>query len=300
MTNNTKGMARYSIRELEKLSGIKAHTIRIWEKRYEIIKPKRTQTNIRYYSETDLKKLLNIAILNRQGWKISEISKLNNDALSEKVMKFTYNSKDVESQIEKMVIAIVDLDEAKFDQILSNAIMHDGFEQTIIKLIFPFFEKIGLLWQTGSINPAQEHFISNLFRQKLMVAIDNLMIPDKKNAKKFILFLPENEFHELGLLFYNYLIKKAGQSVIYLGSSVPFKDVVETNKMIQADYIFTSITTALTGEKLEQFIRDLAEAFPEQEIFISGMKIFETDMRLPTNMEKISSPMSFNERLPYL
>ena len=300
MTNNTKGMARYSIRELEKLSGIKAHTIRIWEKRYEIIKPKRTQTNIRYYSETDLKKLLNIAILNRQGWKISEISKLNNDALSEKVMKFTYNSKDVESQIEKMVIAMVDLDEAKFDQILSNAIMHDGFEQTIIKLIFPFFEKIGLLWQTGSINPAQEHFISNLFRQKLMVAIDNLMIPDKKNAKKFILFLPENEFHELGLLFYNYLIKKAGQSVIYLGSSVPFKDVVETNKMIQADYIFTSITTALTGEKLEQFIRDLAEAFPEQEIFISGMKIFETDMRLPTNMEKISSPMSFNERLPYL
>lgn len=293
-------MARYSIRELEKLSGIKAHTIRIWEKRYEIIKPKRTQTNIRYYSETDLKKLLNIAILNRQGWKISEIAKLNNDALSEKVMKFTYNSKDVESQIEKMVIAMVDLDEAKFDQILSNAIMHDGFEQTIIKLIFPFFEKIGLLWQTGSINPAQEHFISNLFRQKLMVAIDNLMIPDKKNAKKFILFLPENEFHELGLLFYNYLIKKAGQSVIYLGSSVPFKDVVETNKMIQADYLFTSITAALTGEKLEQFIRDLAEAFPEQEIFISGMKIFETDMRLPTNMEKISSPMSFNERLPYL
>lgn len=293
-------MARYSIRELEKLSGIKAHTIRIWEKRYEIIKPKRTQTNIRYYSETDLKKLLNIAILNRQGWKISEIAKLNNDALSEKVMKFTYNSKDVESQIEKMVIAMVDLDESKFDQILSNAIMHDGFEQTIIKLIFPFFEKIGLLWQTGSINPAQEHFISNLFRQKLMVAIDNLMIPDKKNAKKFILFLPENEFHELGLLFYNYLIKKAGQSVIYLGSSVPFKDVVETNKMIQADYLFTSITAALTGEKLEQFIRDLAEAFPEQEIFISGMKIFETDMRLPSNMEKISSPMSFNERLPYL
>jgi methanogenic corrinoid protein MtbC1 len=215
-------------------------------------------------------------------------------------MKFTYNSKDVESQIEKMVIAMVDLDEAKFDQILSNAIMHDGFEQTIIKLIFPFFEKIGLLWQTGSINPAQEHFISNLFRQKLMVAIDNLMIPDKKNAKKFILFLPENEFHELGLLFYNYLIKKAGQSVIYLGSSVPFKDVVETNKMIQADYLFTSITAALTGEKLEQYIRDLAGSFPEQEIFISGMKIFETDMRLPTNMEKIASPMSFNERLPYL
>ena len=290
-------MARYSIRELEKLSGIKAHTIRIWEKRYNVIQPKRTNTNIRYYSEADLKKLLNIAILNRQGWKISEIARLGNDDLTDKVMKFTYNSRDVESQIEKLVIAMVDLDEAKFDHILSNAIMHDGFEQTIIKMIFPFFEKIGLLWQTGSINPAQEHFISNLFRQKLMVAIDNLMIPDKKDAHKFVLFLPEDEFHELGLLFYNYLIKKAGHSVIYLGSSVPFKDLVETHQMIQADYLFTSITTVLNGERLINYIRELATAFPKQEIFITGMKVFEINESLPANVERISSPMTFNKRL---
>jgi DNA-binding transcriptional MerR regulator len=290
-------MARYSIRELEKLSGIKAHTIRIWEKRYNVIQPKRTNTNIRYYSEADLKKLLNIAILNRQGWKISEIARLGNDDLTDKVMKFTYNSRDVESQIEKLVIAMVDLDEAKFDHILSNAIMHDGFEQTIIKMIFPFFEKIGLLWQTGSINPAQEHFISNLFRQKLMVAIDNLMIPDKKDAHKFVLFLPEDEFHELGLLFYNYLIKKAGHSVIYLGSSVPFKDLVETHQMIRADYLFTSITTVLNGERLINYIRELAAAFPKQEIFITGMKVFEINESLPANVERISSPMTFNKRL---
>src|SRR6056297_2345134 len=293
-------MTRYSIRELEKLTGIKAHTIRIWEKRYKIIKPERTNTNIRYYCDDDLKKLLNIAILNRQGYRISDIAKMKNSEISEKVMGFTYSSSDVESQIEKMVIAMVDLDEANFDKIISNAIMHDGFEQTIIKLIFPFFEKIGVLWQTGSINPAQEHFVSNLFRQKIMVAIDNLMIPDKKNAKKFILFLPENEFHELGLLFYNYLIKKAGQSVIYLGSSVPFNDLVETNKLIQADYLFTSITTCLTGEKLDQYVRDLASTFPKQDIFIAGMKIFETEMTLPSNVERISSPLSFNEGLPNL
>jgi DNA-binding transcriptional MerR regulator len=293
-------MARYSIRELEKLSGIKAHTIRIWEKRYNVIQPKRTNTNIRYYSEADLKKLLNIAILNRQGWKISEIARLHNEDLTDKVMRFTYNSKDVESQIEKLVIAMVDLDEAKFDHILSNAIMHDGFEQTIIKLIFPFFEKIGLLWQTGSINPAQEHFISNLFRQKLMVAIDNLMIPDKKNASNFILFLPEDEFHELGLLFYNYLIKKAGQSVIYLGSSVPFNDLVETHNMIQADYLFTSVTTVLTGDKLMDYIQNLSNTFPNQEIFITGMRVFELNEMLPTNVERISSPLAFNERLQSL
>ena len=290
-------MSRYSIRELEKLSGIKAHTIRIWEKRYNIIHPKRTETNIRYYSNDDLKKLLNITILNRQGWKISEIAKLDSDELTKKVMNFTYNSKDLESQIEKLVIAMVDLDEAKFDQIISNAIMHDGFEQTIIKLIFPFFKKIGLLWQTGSINPAQEHFVSNLFRQKLMVAIDNLMIPDKKNAKKFILFLPEDEFHELGLLFYNYLIKKSGNSVIYLGSSVPFFDLQETAKVIQPNYLFTSITTTFSDKEMVQYVNNLSENFPKQTIFITGIKIHEVDFDLPVNIETISSPLEFNERL---
>ncbi|MCF8335666.1 MAG: MerR family transcriptional regulator [Bacteroidales bacterium] len=290
-------MARYSIRELEKLSGIKAHTIRIWEKRYNVIQPKRTQTNIRYYSEHDLKKLLNIAILNREGWKISDISKLNNHGLSEKVREFTYNSKDLESEIEKLVIAMVDLDEMKFDQILSNAIMHEGFEQTIIKLIFPFFERIGLLWQTDSINPAQEHFISNLFRQKLMVAIDNLRIPDKQNAKTFIFFLPEDEFHELGLLFYHYMIKKSGQSVIYLGSSVPFNDLIETARLIRCDYLFTTITTALSGNKLKNYVERLSEVFSKQLIFIAGVQIHEADFPLPNNVVKISSPTELNERL---
>ncbi len=290
-------MSRYSIKELEKLSGIKAHTIRIWEKRYNVIQPKRTQTNIRYYSEHDLKKLLNIAILNREGWRISNISKLNHHELTEKVMKSTYNSRDLESQIEKLVIAMVELDETKFDQILSNAIMHEGFEQTIIKLIFPFLARIGLLWQTGSINPAQEHFISNLLRQKIMVAIDNLRIPDRKDAKTFILFLPEEEFHELGLLFYNYLIKKAGQNVIYLGSSVPFNDLVETTQLIKCDYLFAAITTALNGNQLKRYIEQLSDKFSRQIIFITGMKIHEAEFSLPGNVEKVSSPSEIQERL---
>ncbi|MFP4019134.1 MAG: MerR family transcriptional regulator [Bacteroidales bacterium] len=290
-------MATYSIRELEKLSGIKAHTIRIWEKRYKIIQPKRTGTNIRYYSNNDLKKLLNITILNRQGWKISDIAKLSDEELNRKVKDFSYDSKDTESQIEKLVIAMVDLDEVKFDQILSNAIMHDGFEQTIINLIFPFFKKIGLLWQTGSINPAQEHFVSNLFRQKLMVAIDNLKIPDREDAKKFILFLPENEFHELGLLFYSYLIKKSGHSVIYLGSSVPFNDLMETCKFIKPSYLFTSITSTFDYKELAEYIEKLSTSFQRQTIFMTGRKIHEEDIELPANVETVSSPMEFKKRL---
>ncbi|MFP3859355.1 MAG: MerR family transcriptional regulator [Bacteroidales bacterium] len=290
-------MATYSIRELEKLSGIKAHTIRIWEKRYKIIQPKRTDTNIRYYSNNDLKKLLNITILNRQGWKISDIAKLSDEELNRKVKDFSYDSKDTESQIEKLVIAMVDLDEVKFDQILSNAIMHDGFEQTIINLIFPFFKKIGLLWQTGSINPAQEHFVSNLFRQKLMVAIDNLKIPDREDAKKFILFLPENEFHELGLLFYSYLIKKSGHSVIYLGSSVPYNDLMETCKFIKPSYLFTSITSTFDYKELAEYIEKLSTSFQRQTIFMTGRKIHEEDIELPANVETVSSPMEFKKRL---
>lgn len=291
-------MTRYSIRELEKLTGIKAHTIRIWEKRYKIIKPERTNTNIRYYCDEDLKKLLNIAILNRQGYRISDIAKMSNSEISEKVVNFTYNSNDVESQIEKMVIAMVDLDEAIFDKIISNAIMHDGFEQTIIKLIFPFFEKIGVLWQTGSINPAQEHFVSNLFRQKIMVAIDNLMIPDKKNAKKFILFLPENEFHELGLLFYNYLIKKSGQSVIYLGSSVPLEDLYKTAEIIQPDYLFTAITTSITGMDLSTYFQKLSDTFHQQKIFVTGLQVRQKgDVDLPANIEVVASPLKFSKKL---
>jgi DNA-binding transcriptional MerR regulator len=286
-------MASYSIKELENLSGIKAHTIRIWEKRYGIIKPARTDTNIRYYCDSDLKRLLNIAILNRHGMRISEISKLSDQEMSDKVMGASSDYTNAESNIENMIIAMVELDEYKFDKILSRFIMHEGFENAVVKVIFPFFEKIGLLWQTGSINPAHEHFVSNLFRQKLMVAIDNVVVPDSKNNKKFILFLPEGEYHELALLFYNYLIKKSGKAVYYLGSSVPFPDLVETVKMVQPEYIFTSLTSSLNKVEISRYIHDISVAFTKQKIFVTGLQIKENTIDYPKNVIKISSPKDF-------
>lgn len=286
-------MASYSIKELENLSGIKAHTIRIWEKRYGIIKPARTDTNIRYYCDSDLKRLLNIAILNRHGMRISEISKLSDQEMSDKVMGASSDYTNAESNIENMIIAMVELDEYKFDKILSRFIMHEGFENAVIKVIFPFFEKIGLLWQTGSINPAHEHFVSNLFRQKLMVAIDNVVVPDNKNNNKFILFLPEGEYHELALLFYNYLIKKSGKAVYYLGSSVPFSDLVETVKMVQPEYIFTSLTSSLNKVEIGQYLQDISLAFAKQKIFVTGLQIKENTIDYPKNVIKVSSPKDF-------
>lgn len=290
-------MASYSIKELENLSGIKAHTIRIWEKRYGIIKPARTDTNIRYYCDTDLKRLLNIAILNRHGMRISDISKLSDIEMTEKVINVSSDLSNAESNIENLIIAMVELDESKFDRILSRYIMHEGFENSVIKVVFPFFEKIGLLWQTGAINPAHEHFVSNLFRQKLMVAIDNIRVPDVKSSKKFILFLPEGEYHELSLLFYNYLIKKSGKLVYYLGSSVPFNDLVETSRMVSPDYLFTSITSSLNKEDIILYLNNLSKTFPTQKIFVTGLQIKENFTNLPSNVMKALSPLDFLEIL---
>lgn len=291
-------MASYSIKELENLSGIKAHTIRIWEKRYGIIKPARTDTNIRYYCDDDLKRLLNIAILNKYGMRISGIAKLSDDQMSEKVMHYASSDlNDADSNVENLVIAMVEMNEYKFDRILSRYIMNQGFEDAVIKVIFPFFEKIGLLWQTGSINPAHEHFVSNLFRQKLMVAIDNLMVTNKPDAKKFILFLPEGEYHELALLFYNYIIKKSGKLVYYLGSSVPFNDLVESGKMIEPDFLFSSVTTSMSKESITDYFKKLSEVFPFQKIFITGLQIKENILDLPSNIVKVSSPVDFSQIL---
>lgn len=290
-------MTKYSIKELENLSGIKAHTIRIWEKRYGIIKPSRTDTNIRFYCDTELKRLLNIAILNRHGIKISNIINLSDSELTDRVISISSDPSDAENNIENMVLAMVEMNESRFERILSRYIMNEGFENAVIKIIFPFFEKIGLLWQTGSINPAHEHFVSNLFRQKLMVAIDNLPVTDNQNAKKYVLFLPEGEYHELGLLFYYYLVKKSGKLVYYLGGSVPYNDVVETGKMIKADYFFTSITSSLTGTKAVEYLNKLAKEFPFQTIFITGLQVKEGLHNIPSNVQKISSPLDLSEFL---
>lgn len=293
-------MASYSIKELENLSGIKAHTIRIWEKRYNIIVPARTETNIRYYNDNNLKRLLNIAILNRYGMRISTIAKLSDTEMSDKVMNVSSDTSNSETNIENLVVAMVEMDEYKIDRIFSRYIMHEGFEKSVTHLIFPFFEKIGLLWQTGSINPAHEHFVSNIFRQKLMVAIDNVVFPENKNDNKFILFLPEGEFHELALLYYNYLIKKSGKKVYYLGSSVPYQDLEETNKRVNADCLFTSLTSSLNKAEVKKYLLKLSQTFPLQKIFITGLQVKEGLIDLPKNVIKVLTTNDFIEKLKKL
>lgn len=263
-------MAIYSIKDIEKLSGIKAHTIRIWEKRYKLVEPKRTDTNIRYYDDEDLKKLLNVALLNRHGHRISQIACLNNEELNRKIQTLSNTHRDNESRIDDLIISMIEMDEKKFEKVFSTAIMQSGFEDTILYTLYPFFEKLGILWQTGAVNPAQEHFISNLVRQKLVVAIDGIVDRSDPGRKHFLLFLPEGEFHELGLLFRHYILRKRGQKVTYLGQSVPFEDVIKVGAMLNPDVLVTSFYTSVSGEDVNKYLKKLKESFPEKTVFFSN------------------------------
>jgi MerR family transcriptional regulator, light-induced transcriptional regulator len=274
-------MGQYSIKELENLSGIKAHTLRIWEKRHGIMAPGRTDTNIRYYSDEDLKKILNISILNNLGLKISKIADLSVEQLAAKVRELSTQHDETSIHIDQLIIAMVDLDEIKFEKTLNHLIVRFGFEKTVTHILYPFLEKIGILWLSSNINPAQEHFISNLIRQKLIAAIDALPLVSGPGVKKVMLFLPENELHEIGLLFYCYLLKKMEFKTIYLGQSVPFHDLIEVYKVHTPEFLVTSITSTIPHDLLETWLKQLAEQTHPSRLFISGGQVFQLSSPLP-------------------
>lgn len=282
-------MVNYSITDLEKITGIKAHTIRIWEKRYNVVNPERTNTNIRFYSDNDLKKLLNVSMLNRYGYRISSIVKMSADELSKKVMDISENSSNQDIQIEHLIVAMMELNEEKFEKVLSNALIKLGFEKTITSIIYPFLEKIGVLWLVGTINPAQEHFIVNLIRQKLITAIDSLMVTPSAKSLKFVLFLPTNELHELSLLHYWYLLKKMGHKVLYFGQSLPVEDLKTVTQIQSPDYMLTVITAAQTSDQYKGLINTLSNSLPGVKIFITGLQTREHIISLPENIIQIEN-----------
>ena len=290
-------MGSYSIKDLEKVSGIKAHTIRIWEKRYDLITPGRSMTNIRSYSDNDLKRLINISILARNGLKISKIALLSDQEIKDKVLLFSgMNSNSNSNIVENLVLSMIELNDQKFDKAFSAVIFNDGFESAFIKVMYPFFDKIGVLWQTGCINSAHEHFVSNLVRQKLIVAIDGQHNELGSKNEKFILFCPEGEFHELGLLFYHYILRRRGYKVMYLGQSVPFEDLKNIAESFQADSFLTVINSPSDADEIKDYFKLLNQAFPGKSIYAGGDVLNQIKPNFP-NVKIIKSPESFIEAL---
>ena len=277
-------MSTFSIRDLEHLSGIKAHTIRIWEQRYELIQPKRTDTNIRYYDDHDLKLILNVALLKENGVKISKIAEMTENDMQREVIKLTERNLRYPEQIHSLTIAMVDLDEERFEKIISSNILKLGFEKTMINVIYPFLSKIGILWQTGAINPAQEHFISNLVRQKLIAAIDGQYFVSSEKARKYILYLPEGELHELSLLFADFIIKSRNNRTVYLGQSLPYMDLAAVYEVHKPDYILSVITTTPGPSEIQGYVDRLATSFPDTHILLTGFQVVGQDVETPENV----------------
>ncbi len=262
-------MNSFTIKDLECLSGIKAHTIRIWEQRYSFLKPQRTETNIRYYTGDELKTVLNIALLNKYGFKISHIDKMNASEIHLKLQSLTDIQAQQERQINALIGHMVDLATDKFEADLDIFIQTKGIEKAINNLLFPFLERVGILWQTNHINPAQEHLVTNIIRQKLLVGIESATnrFP---TGKTVLLFLPETEYHELGLLYVYYLLKSRGVMVLYLGANVPLKDVAYISNIKKPQYLYTHITSVVGQLKMEKYLNTLKEQVPEIPFVVSG------------------------------
>lgn len=262
-------MDSFTIKDLENLSGIKAHTLRIWEQRYDFLKPSRTLTKIRYYKNEELKKILNISLLNKYGYKVSHINRMRDEEISEKILTLTQPQAQQERIVNALIQNMVDLDIDALETTVDDYILVRGIEKTITQIIFPFLERIGILWQTGNINPAQEHLISNLIRQKLIIGVESVQntFHIKTTA---LLFLPEGEHHELGLLFMYYLLKSRGARVIYLGANIPLKDVAYVVNVKKPGYLYCHLTTVTNSFNFEKFVASIAREFKQVKIVISG------------------------------
>ena len=268
---------RFSISDIEGLIGIKAHTLRAWESRFNLVPPKRTPTNIRYYDEQDLKMLLNIVTLNENGYKISKIASMNPQQINTLVAQLKTNWNNDAVQVLNLSEATLKYDEVAFSKILGACIKEMGLVKAMDTVLFPFMKRVGMLWQTSTLDPSHEIFAANLIRDQLIIAIDKVKKPVKPDPKRFLLFLPEAETHETGLLFARYLLKRCGHHVLYLGQDIPYGDINKVIKTYEPDYAFIVLTSLNLGKDVNKIINKVMENL-KVPLLVAGSLISEFDI----------------------
>jgi DNA-binding transcriptional MerR regulator/methanogenic corrinoid protein MtbC1 len=283
-------MNNFSISELAQFSGVKAHTIRMWEQRYDALKPKRTEGNTRYYDNNQLRRLLNIVSLAELDYKISDLCMLPDKKLFKLVQESNTGSgdKSYEYFIAHLISAGISYDEPGFEKIFSHCITRYGMKEAYLNIIYPLLVRVGFMWSADTIPPAHEHFISNLLRQKLFTAIDSLPLP-KAGDDDWLLFLPENEFHELGLLFASYLLRLAGKKVIYLGSNVPFESLKEVVKEVDPKNLLLFLVHENLPEVIQQYLDILSKQFKGKNIFVAGHQKLTGQLKKGSNIHFLHS-----------
>lgn len=286
-------MVVYSIKDLEELSGVKAHTIRIWEKRYNIIEPKRTPSNIRYYHEDDLKRLINISILNKNGIKISKIALMTPQQIRCEVAKVS-KIEVSNDQLDSLTLSLLDLNEEKINLILDKKIEKHGFVRTMLEVIYPLLDRIAVLWVSGSIRRVHERFISNLIRRKCAAMIDKTQC---SRECSFLIYLPEGEANDLSLLFLHYLIADKGFKVVNLGSEVQIEDLIAACDTCHPQYVYTIINDSMSPEQMALYIKKICNHNQEGEVWLSGLCARDLTAQLPSNSKVIPSSIEVMEQL---
>lgn len=255
--NNIK--QNFTIKDLENISGIKAHTIRIWEKRYNLLTPKRTETNIRYYTSESLTKLLNIVLLNKNNYKISKIAALSDDDIILKSRELAFNVAINDEAINSFKLSMFQFDKILFNNTYNKLLHKKTFREIFKDVFIPFLDHIGLLWQTDTLLPAHEHFISNLITQKIQINTEKLQYNINDTNKTYVLFLPENEIHEIGLLYLNYELVLRGHHTIYLGQSLPLNNLNYFLESEREICFITSLTVKPYDDKIEDYFKEIDE-----------------------------------------
>jgi DNA-binding transcriptional MerR regulator len=271
----------FTIKDLENLSGIKAHTIRVWEQRYNFLRPKRTGSNIRYYDGRELKTLLNVALLTKAGFRISQIDQMTEEERVQRVMSLTAPYICRERAVAELLDAVTAMDTRRFEKLLDHVIAEKGFPGAVMRVVFPFLEKIGQLWATSRVLTAQEHFVTAMIRQKFSVAVEGARSRIRRELT-FLVFLPEGEWHELGLLYVWYLLKSRGFDVVYLGANLPVADAATVAAAMKIDYVYLHLSAVSGGFRWENLLSELGASFPRTPVVVSGpVTVHATSVGVP-------------------
>jgi MerR family transcriptional regulator, light-induced transcriptional regulator len=266
-------MYHFTIRDIENLCGIKAHTLRVWEQRYQFFTPKRKESKHRLYDNEDLKQLLRIAFLYQQGWKISKIAQLSPEQVLTEIAQFNPGTDNYQYFINRLLECAIDFEKDGFLKELQNIIEKTGFEACIAHVCYPLLQKIGMLWMTNHVIPAQEHFCSYLIQHKIIAETEKLEKPNG-TATEIILFCPHGEYHELPLYFINYLLRKRGWSTFFLGSNVSLNLLEQFASRESVQYLFLHVITNFTGFTMDDYFEKLCLTFRDKKIIASGTSVF--------------------------
>ncbi len=275
-------MGHFSISDLEQLTGIKAHTIRMWEQRYGLLRPVRTATNIRMYCDDDLRRLLNVTTLCGRGQRISHLARLSDAEMKEAVLACCDDAHDYQRQVNALLAAMLSFDEPRLGQLLNEATHRLGFENMMLWVAYPLLQRIGLMWMAGTVDLAQEHLLAQLLRQKILAATDALP-PVPASARRWLLFLPADELHELALLFMNYLLRVRGQHTLYLGQNMPTASLSAASAAYRPDAVATVLTTQPERSRVASYSRELRALFPESQLVLYGPLVRQEGLELPPN-----------------